>query len=432
MRWMVLALVACGGAGKPGGDPSTAASTTGTTTGTATGTPTGTSTGGTTPSPAGDEVAVRALIAGDADLDVVMQVVAWSGGWPVHTAADTWLFVAPGLGSWSIAGDHDAWAGRPMVAAEGFSWIELEVPAPEGSGYKLDHGRGLGPDAWARSYVWDAYGELSFVRPPTDRARLDRWPGLEAEGLLPRDLTLYVPPGDGPWPVLYAHDGQNLFDPGAIWGGWRLDEALATRTDVLVVGIANTAARMDEYTHTQDEALGYVFGGLGADYARLIGDHVRPHVEATYGSTGLDGLLGSSLGGLISLYIAEQQPGDWDFAASMSGTLGWGRMVHSNPVMDELWSDNVTPGSLVVYVDSGGDAGPDGGCFDLDGDGYPEDDPDSSDNYCETRDFADRRAAEGWTWGVNLHHWHEVGATHDELAWAERVGRPLDLFLGLD
>lgn len=379
-----------------------------------------------------DEAAVRALIAGDADLDDTLRNLAWSGGWPVPTAAGGWLVVVAGDGAWSIAGDHDGWAGRPMVPAEGFSWIEIEVDQPEGSGYKLDDGSGGIADPWARSYVYDAYGELSFVRPPTDRPRLDRWPSLEAEGLPPRDLAIHVPAGEGPWPVLYAHDGQNLFDPGAIWGGWRLEEALATRGDVLVVGIANTAGRMDEYTHTRDVALGSEYGGLGGAYARLVGDAVRPHVEATYGSTGVDGLLGSSLGGLISLYIAEQQPGDWDFVASMSGTLGWGRMERSNPVIDELWSASVTPGSLVVFVDSGGDAGPDGGCDDPDGDGYPEDDPDSSDNYCESRDFVDRRAAEGWTWGTDLHHWHEVGATHDELAWASRVGRPLDLFLGLD
>ena len=40
---------------------------------------------------------------------------------------------------------------------------------------------------------------------------------------------LLVPPGDGPWPVLYAHDGQNLFAPDAIWGGWRLGEAVTER-----------------------------------------------------------------------------------------------------------------------------------------------------------------------------------------------------------
>jgi hypothetical protein len=299
-----------------------------------------------------------------------------------------------------------------MVAGDGFSWIEVEVPDPAGSGYKFRSGATWIADPNARSYEYDAFGEISFVRPPADAPRLDRYVGVADGALAPRELRVYVPPGAGPWPVLYAHDGQNLFDPGAIWGGWRLDDAIVeVGGGVLVVGIDNTWDRLDEYTHVPDD-IGYVVGGRADEHVALVVDVIRPAIERVYGSTGRDGLLGSSLGGLVSL---------------MSGTLGWGRFAADGPVMEELWLDGGVRGP-VVYVDSGGGDGGDG-CSDPDRDGFPEDDPNSDDNYCENRQFADALAAAGYTWSVDLFHWHEPGAEHDELAWASRVALPLSLFL---
>lgn len=423
---LLLGLVGCGGG--PTGPDTGDTPKTGTTAGS--GTPTGTPTGSTVQTFA-DEARVRELIAGDAVLDEVLHEVAWSGGWPVPTEAGTWLFVLADVddaGGWALAGDHDGWAGTALTAGDGFGWIEVEVPEPEGSGYKFVREDTWVADPIARSYTWDPNGQLSFVRPPTDRARLDRWPDLEAEGLLPRTLRVHVPPGAGPWPVVYAHDGQNLFSPDAIWGGWQLSDALGSREDMVVVGIDNTPARFDEYTHTIDAIGGVEYGGLADVYGRLVLDHVRPHIEGTYGSTGHDGLLGSSLGGLVNLVMVDLQPGEWDVAISMSGTLGWGRLERSNETVGERWVDN-TPDGTVLYLDSGGSPGLDGVCLDLDGDGSTADDPDSSDNYCETRAFADARAAAGWTWDADLFHWHEPGQPHNEAAWAQRVGRTLDVFL---
>ena len=319
-----------------------------------------------------------------------------------------------------------------MTLAGGFSWIAVDVGAdPAGLFYKFVQGADWFADPMARSYTYDPLGEISYVAPPTDTARLDRWPDLAGQGLAPRDLAVYVPAGAGPWPVLYAQDGQNLFDPAAIWGGWRLLDTLPTLDPVLVVGIDNTFDRFDEYTHVPDDVgLGSILGGSGDAYADLIHQDIRPHIEATYGSTGKDGVLGSSLGGLISLHVAWRHPGAYDFAASMSGTLGWGRFTLDEVTMEEQWLASPPPGTA-VYVDSGGEPGPDGLCRDLDGDGFPEDDPDSYDNYCETRQFADALAANGFVWEQDLWHWHEPFALHAEFEWAARVDQPLGVFLGL-
>jgi hypothetical protein len=436
MGFLTLALLGCvRNTAVPGDDPPAEALPTSSSTAPTVDTATG-GDSGTEPSPQGDLQLVQDLIAGRAGPEAVVPAIAWSGGWPVVDGDRAWFVAWDDRGPWSVAGEFGAWAPVEMTEGDGFWWAEVEIGAdPAGLAYKLvlDAGASGGEwlaDPFARSYAFDAYGELSYVAPPADRPRLDRWPGLAAEGLAPRDLAVWVPPGEGPWPVLYAQDGNNLFDPAALWGGWRLPDALATREPVLVVGIDNTPDRMDEYTHVPDDIGSGAIGGLGDAYAALIEDHVRPHVEAVYGSTGRDGLMGSSLGGLISLHVAQRYPGRYDFAASLSGTLGWGRFGLSEPTIEERWL-GAPPLGTAVYVDSGGGPGGDGLCSDVDGDGVTEDDPDARDNYCESRQFADALAAAGYVWEQDLWHWWTPDAPHNEAAWAERVGMPLDRFLSL-
>ena len=80
-----------------------------------------------------------------------------------------------------------------------------------------------------------------------------------------------------------------------------------------------------------------------------------------------------------------------------------------------------------MYIDSGGGAST---CVDIDGDGV-DDDGDGTDNYCETVQLRDQLDALGYTFGETLWHWHEPGAPHNEAAWADRVDRPIGLFLDL-
>ncbi len=404
-----------------------------------------------TPVGADDLAIVDAMRAGTTAPMDGLAAVAWSGGWPIvgvnADALETLTFVVdpadPALAdldtsSLSIAGDFTEWVPSPMtcdvVCVASFlvdSSTELA-----GSGYKLvDANETYRADPWARSYTYDEFGELSYVRPPSDTWRLDRWPDAEpADGSVgPRDLRVYVPAGvdpASPARVLYAHDGNNLFDPGAIWGGWRLQDALAGLSEPpVVVGIDNTPARFDDYTHVQDDLGDGLVGGQGDAYADFVHHTVRPHIEARYGSNGVDGQLGSSLGGLISLHIAHRFAGEYDFVASLSGTLGWGRfgdVAAPEDLIEARWLAS-DPGG-VVFLSSGGGPGGDGVCSDPDGDGTTEDDPDASDNYCETRQMADALAAAGRTWDADLFHWHAPGDPHNEAAWAELVSLPLERF----
>ena len=369
------------------------------------------------------EVELRAALQ-SGEIGPLMHKVAWSAGWPFHTADDTWIFVHEGDVAAGLAGGHNGWEFSAMSVGVGFSWIEISISDPRGSPYKfvqgVDGSTGVWvADPWARSYADDEFGEFSHVLPPDD-VHFERWPGLEGRGLVRRNVVVRVPSGVGPWPVLYAHDGQNLFDEQAIWGGWRLNTALQGVDDMLVVGVDNTADRMSEYTHTS---------GAGDDYADLIVLDLMPVISAAYPVSDVTGVMGSSLGGLISLHIGSRHPDAVDFVASLSGTLWWGDSDEQRDlVRDRYLAD---PPDVALYVDSGGGPGPDGECRDPNADGSVADDPDDEDNYCSNREFVDAMADAGYVWDENLWHWWVADAPHNEMAWAERVDLPLSLFADL-
>lgn len=371
-----------------------------------------------------DEALLRAAIAGETDAATALRTIANRGGLPVQTADGDFLFACLcGDGTWSLAGDHDGWAGQEMTRAGELSWIEVEIPSPQDSLYKFwDGGSRWEPDPWSRRYGYDDYGEYSLVR--AEAAHLERWFQVEGAGLQARRLRVWVPDGGVYTHALYAHDGQNLFDPDAAHGGWRLQESLPGQ--VLVVGIDNTSDRIEEYTHTTDRVHGTLYGGWGDDYAEYVRDVVRPMMEEAYGAPEVVGVMGSSLGGLISAWIGHRQPEDWDMVISMSGTMVWGSIGLDNTTVPEHWQA-AGHRDVVLYVDSGGQ----GSCYDDDGDGVPDDDPSARDNYCENVWFAELMAEVGYEWNVDLYHWYETGAEHDEAAWADRVWRPLQIFAEL-
>jgi predicted alpha/beta superfamily hydrolase len=144
-----------------------------------------------------------------------------------------------------------------------------------------------------------------------------------------RDLYVYLPPGHaagaGRFPVVYMQDGQNLFDDETSFSGeWRVDETMEMLAregiEAIVVGVSNAdEARADEYS---------VARGRGREYLRFLADTVKPRVDRdfrTLPAREATGLVGSSLGGLISLYGVFLEPGVFGFAGALSPALWYAR-----------------------------------------------------------------------------------------------------------
>jgi len=155
----------------------------------------------------------------------------------------------------------------------------------------------------------------------------------------PRDLTFYLPDParaapDARVAVLYAHDGQNLFFDDEAFGGrsWGVPAALDALVasgavpPVLVVGVHNTADRIAEYTPSVDPDLG--LGGDADAYGRFLVEELKPFVDARF-QTSCDrtqtGLMGSSLGGLVSLHLRRRYPEVFGRVGAISPSLWWNR-----------------------------------------------------------------------------------------------------------
>ncbi len=153
-----------------------------------------------------------------------------------------------------------------------------------------------------------------------------------------RDISVWLPPvyGTEPaqrFPVLYLHDGQNLFDPhtayvpGHTWCAHATADRLTREQliqPLILVGVNNTGhRRMAEYTPTRDWRHG---GGQGPLYARLLVDELKPLIDASLRTcTGPadTGLAGSSLGGLISLSIGLDYPQVFGKLGVLSPSVWW-------------------------------------------------------------------------------------------------------------
>ena len=325
----------------------------------------------------------------------------------------------------SVAGDFDGWdpLADPMAPlVDGFDlWVaEIAVAEPmTPSLYKLVRDQSAyAADPWARRYGYDRFGEYSLTDARAGASHHERYPGFD-DGigtLQPRDVVVYVPAdalSRAGLPVLVMHDGQNLFAPDAPFGGWQVgaavDAAIASGElpPLLVVAIDNTAARFDEYSPVTDDIGDGPVGGRADEYADFVAMGVVPFVDARYptaATASSRATLGSSMGGLVSLYIAWRHPDVIARAGSMSGTLQWGQIGLDNDRILELFEQS-PPVGVWLYLDSGGD----GPC------------PGGSDNYCVTVQMRDLLTQLGWVLGDTLQWLHAPGATHDEAAWAARL-----------
>jgi predicted alpha/beta superfamily hydrolase len=263
---------------------------------------------------------------------------------------------------------------------------------------------------------------------PSSDSQLRRLEQFHSDFLeLDRDILVWLPPGYDRstnvlqpfderstgvrYPVLYMHDGQNLFEPETAFKKgehWRVGETATELIEAgrivppIIVGIYNTGEmRIDEYTPTIDKKLG---GGDADDYGRMIVEELKPLVDRTY-RTQTDrastGIAGSSLGGLVSLHLAFNHPAVFGRVAALSPSVWWDRKA----ILKTIREARSKPKSR-VWVDMGTAEGRRG----LD----------------DARLLKAALVGLGFVDGVDLHYAEYEGATHSEHAWSERVGPMLE------
>jgi predicted alpha/beta superfamily hydrolase len=228
-----------------------------------------------------------------------------------------------------------------------------------------------------------------------------------------RDVLVYLPPGyareaSRRYPVLYLHDGQNLFDGetafvrGQDWRAGQTAEALIEEGVVeplIIVGIYNAGQRrVEEYTPTADAR--FKVGGKADLYGRLLVEELKPFVDCEYRTllgASDTGLGGSSLGGLVSLHLGLRYPEVFGKLAVISPSIWWG----DRAIIGSVSSLNSKPATR-VWLDTGT--------------------AESARAASDARDLRDALLAKGWSLDADLSYTEADGARHDEAAWGRRFG----------
>ncbi len=227
-----------------------------------------------------------------------------------------------------------------------------------------------------------------------------------------RTLRIHLPPSYGQntlksYPVLYAHDGQNLFEASTAFGGveWKVDETINSLVnsgqmdEIIVVGIDNAGAnRIYEYTPCCDPQ----YGGGGANvYERFILETVKPYIDQNYRtlpSNKNTALMGSSLGGLVSFYMGRRQPAVFSKLAALSSSFWW-----NNQMLPKEVEAATTKVAMNPYIDAGT----------------------NNDGLTDTTRMRDALVADGHQQGKDLYYYVAQGAGHNEASWAARLHIPL-------
>lgn len=214
---------------------------------------------------------------------------------------------------------------------------------------------------------------------------------LDSPQIGQRTVDVWLPdgyPGKAPYAVLYMQDGQMLFDAGITWNKqeWRADEvagALMAEGKVrpfIIVGVHNGGPRrhVEYFPETPFDALPEDFRGQLMDmnrnpqqvlfdgdvasdaYLEFLVDNLKPHIDArfaTSAATADTAILGSSMGGLISLYAISEYPAVFGSAAALSTHWPGIFTVENNPIpqafFDYMHTSLPDPATHRLYFDYG-------------------------------------------------------------------------------
>lgn len=347
--------------------------------------------------------------AGDrqARVNELWDAIDAQGGTPLRGDGRLVFLVRDAGDAWTVAGTFNEWSATatPLARIEDTNTLFVEVDVEDDSRheYKLVEGG----DFWIRDpagrwVTWDgidtgtvgAFNSVAFAGADATLGHSVVYlrAGFESGELgNERDVFVQIPgsyfPAREPLPLLVMHDGNESLTRG------RFDRALDDARDagavppvlVAYVALASQDQRMAEYTFGTD-------GSRGEAYTRFIADELVPAIEedfATPGTAASRGVMGASLGGLISYHIAFDRPDVFGLAGGQSSSFFW----NDDQILAEFAAADSLPGRW--YLDAGEDA-------------------DNGEVTAAMRDILASKAAD--------HHYvRDLSAQHVWSDWAERL-----------
>jgi predicted alpha/beta superfamily hydrolase len=334
----------------------------------------------------------------------------------------------PVLGDWSAVGVpldrwHDGTHRARITPPAGFRGRFLVTLGRWREAESDGHGHELFPR------------ELSADGPLTVEADVRGWdqtsieylPGFASKFVArARTISVWLPPGYGleparRFPVLYLHDGQNLFDAHTAFGGvpWGADEVAeravraGTVPPLIIVGVANTPDRLEEYGPREDGARRAK--DHARDYGRFLVEEVKPFVDDAYRTRPEPehtGVGGSSMGGLISLCLCKWYPNVFGKCAALSPSLWWDREYFlRNVTAAPDWLDRCRVWLDVGDREGGTRAG-------------------SAATMGRVRRLAHLLARQGLREGEQFRHAEVPGGAHNEASWGARFDQVLRFLFG--
>lgn len=262
------------------------------------------------------------------------------------------------------------------------------------------------------------------------------FPGLHSPQLHnERDILVWLPDsyktGDKRYPVLYMHDGNNLFDePTSYAGEWRVDETMQVLAkegiEAIVVGVPNQGdLRVIEY-NPYPSVESPELDGAGEDYTRFLVETVKPFIDESFRTLpdpAHTGTAGSSMGGLISLYGFLTRRDVFGMCGAFSPAFWFGNLALYDTVTQ------LGDGGGRIYMDVGT---AEGAVLHHRPDAHGVETEDQAHSiYLEgVRELHNRILAAGYVEGDSYRYVEEDGALHDEPAWARRLPDALRFLLG--
>ncbi len=328
-----------------------------------------------------------------------------------------------------VAGEFNGWSQTALTSAAVCGTDLFAAVGPVARGYwpyKLFDGQSWTLDPHDPAFAYDDFagnpdGMNSILNTPDSGrghiVKLAQACSTELGNC--RAVTAYYPPGytapaNGAktYPVMFMHDGQNIWDDhDCCFGhtGWETNVALDAEiaagrvAPIVVIGAASTSARNDEYGLSPTKL---------AAFMRFQVLELQPQALAQVRwDHGKVAVAGSSLGGLVAMHLALTYPQTFGAAAALSGAF-WPGQENGTALRDRIPTFGKQP--LAIYIDHGGNVAQ------------------NSDGAADSVEVRDRMLGLGWqrsdspscTPGVNaLCYYFQPGATHDELAWKARTWR---------